>query len=580
MKKFYLKLQNLKLSVKLIIVIISGYLILLLVENMGRQIVYEAYDEQLHMKAAQVCISYAGRIETEIDKIENVSFAIIGDPILQEKLRQLEESTGINNYNTRKEISTAISNYVGLLNYNTEINLFLPDGQWIGNNNKLNDLNEYLQRAKEKQGKTSVFSENNKIGIFREIRQIQEMSLEHLGVLFIQADFKAIMREIENGYSQNGAMPDISIYDGENWIYSSDIAGDVPLLVEEATLIGEQFVVPYESSELGWIFIMSIPYSEINESIRLADLHALILSLVTTILICVLCSSFVYSLIPHINYLMKKFELFGAGEMIKTEDYPSYEGRTDEFGRLHNQFDKMAQEYRRITEESYQNMLLLKENQFQQLQQQIRPHFLFNTLSMIGWTAAENDDEETVQIVGALGRILRSSFSNANNLVTVREEIQIMRDYLYIQKLRYEERLKVEEIFDEKIQDAMIPSFTIQPIIENVIIHVVEKSLEPCMIRVTGQVYEKTAEIAIEDSGGNLDEDILNKLKSGDVLPKGNGVGLSNVNARIKLVFSGDYGLYISSTKGSSKVTIRIPYEIDSVKMAGGYENDKGDVGR
>ena len=579
MKKFRLKLQNLKLSVKLIIMIISGYLILLITENVGRQIVYEAYDEQLYMKAAQVCISYASKVETEIDKIENVSFAIIGDPILQEKLINLKKSTGINNYNIRKEILTAISSYVGLLKYHTEINVLLPEGRWLDAIDKLNNLDEYVQSAKEKKGKTSIFSENNKIGVFREIRRIQELSLEHLGVLFIQADLKAIMRELEDGYSKNEAVPDIFIYDGEEYIYASDTSREPPMLVEEATLVGEQFIVPYKSSELGWVFIVSIPYGEINESIRQADLHTMVLCFATAILVCVLSSCFVYSLMPHINNLMKKFELFGAGEIPKVEDYPSYEGRTDEFGRLHNQFDKMAQEYQRLTQESYQNMLLLKETQFQQLQQQIRPHFLFNTLSMISWTAAENDDMETARIVGALGRILRSSFSNTNNLVTIREEIQIMRDYLYIQKLRYEDRLEVEEVFDEKILNVMMPSFTIQPIIENVVVHVVEKSIEPCLIRVTGQVHEKIVEIAIEDSGGSLDENILKKLESGEVLPKGNGVGLSNVDARIKLVFSGDYGLSISSKKGCSKVTICIPYEMDSVK-AGGYRNDKCDAGR
>ena len=224
----------------------------------------------------------------------------------------------------------------------------------------------------------------------------------------------------------------------------------------------------------------------------------------------------------------------------------------------------MALEYQRLTQESYENMLLLKEAQFQQLQQQIRPHFLFNTLSTIVWTAAENNDMETAKIADTLGKILRSSFRNTNNLVTIREEVKIVRDYLYIQDLRYQERLKVEESLEEAVLNVRIPSFTIQPIVENVIVHVVEKSLEPCIIRISGRVRDNLVEIAIEDNGGGLDENILEKLEIGEVRPKGNGVGLSNVDARIKLAFSKDYGLTISREKGCNRVTIRVPYVVET----------------
>lgn len=130
---------------------------------------------------------------------------------------------------------------------------------------------------------------------------------------------------------------------------------------------------------------------------------------------------------------------------------------------------------------------------------------------------------------------------------------------MYIQKLRYQERLQMEEEIAEEVMDVAIPSFTIQPIVENAIVHVVENSLEPCRIRITGHILEDEVQIVVEDNGGSLDEEILKKLEDGEICPKGNGVGLSNVNKRIQLAFSKEYGLSVSTQKQFSRVTIHLP---------------------
>ncbi len=386
--------------------------------------------------------------------------------------------------------------------------------------------------------------------------------LDHLGVLFIELDLNSLMKDMMDSYVMLNIVPDVFIFDKEECIYSSLNVEDIPPVVDHIMLVDDYLIVPNISSELGWVFIVRIPYSEINESVRQADLYATIVCVIVATLLCIFSAAIVYSLMPHINLLMRKFELFGRGEWFDPAEYPSYEGRRDEFGCLHNSFDKMAQEYQRLMQESYQNMRLLKDAQFQQLQQQIRPHFLFNTLSTIVWTAAENNDMETARIADVLGKILRSSFRNTSNLVTIREEIKLVRDYLYIQNLRYSERLIVEEFLEDEILDEKLPSFTIQPIVENVIIHVVEKSLELCVIKIHGRVRDDHVEISIEDNGGGLDENILKKLESGEVQAKGNGVGLSNVDARIKLAFSKEYGLSIFQEKGCSRVVINLPYVI------------------
>ena len=572
MEKLRLKIQNLKLSVKLISIIIFTCLVLLVIEIIGRQEVYDVYDEQMYLKTMQVCVAYADQLEMEIDKIESMSLSIIGDLGLQEKLINYKNNKNEFDYTLRKEIETYSRNYDNFLEHNAKITIYPAFGtRIIGATDMEIDPEDYLQDAKDKQGRSTVLVQNNKIVVYREIRRIQGLLLDHLGVLFIELDLDSLMKDMMDSYVMLNIVPDVFIFDKEECIYSSLNMEDIPKVVDQVMLIDDYLFVPNMSSELGWVFIVRSPYSEIIESVRQADLRATIVCIIVAVIVCIFSVTIVYSLMPHINLLMRKFELFGKGEKFDPVEYPSYEGRTDEFGRLHNQFDRMVQEYQRLTEESYQNMLLLKDTQFQQLQQQIRPHFLFNTLSSIVWTAAENNDMETARIADALGKILRSSFRNTNNLVTVREEIKIVRDYLYIQNLRYSERLKVEEFLEDGIMDVKLPAFTIQPIVENVIIHVVEKSLELCVIKIYGRILGDHVEIMVEDNGGGLDENILKKLESGEVAAKGNGVGLSNVDARIKLAFSKEYGLSVFQEKGCSMVVINLPYTAAESK---GVSND------
>jgi len=578
MKKMRLKIQNLKLSVKLISIIIFACLVLLVTEIIERQEVYDAYDEQLYLKTMQICVTYGDQLEMEINKIENLSLSIIGNLGLQEKLITYKNEKNEFDHELRNEISTYIESYYNVWERKARIAIYPAFGtRVIGTNDMKINMEEYLQTAKDKEGRSTVLALNNKIVLYREIRRIPGLLLDHLGVLFIELDMDTLMKDMMDSYAKLNIVPDVFIFDKETCIYSSLNSADIPPIVDHAMLNDDYLIVPNDSPDLGWVFIVRIPYSEINESVRQADLNATIVCIIVAAIVGIFCSIIVCSLMPHINLLMKKFELFGSGELYDPTAYPSYEGRMDEFGRLHDSFDKMAQEYQRLTQESYQNMLLLKEAQFQQLQQQIRPHFLFNTLSTIVWTAAENHDMETARIADALGKILRSSFRNKNSMITVREEIKVVREYLYIQNLRYKDRLNVEEVLGEEVLDVKIPSFTIQPIVENVIIHVVEKSLELCIIKIHGRVNDDYVEIMIEDNGGRLDENILKKIENGELRAKGNGVGLSNVDARIKLAFSKEYGLSIFREKGCSRVVIKLPYTVDEKKEA---HYDKGDVSR
>lgn len=561
MKKNLLKMKNLKLSIKLSVIICMTCLILLLIEIAGRKSVYAVYDEQLMEKTTQLCIAYSSQLETEIERIEDISFSVIGDANLQETLSAIKADSE-SFYEERKNITNSLISIQGIVGDNASISIYLPDGSWVASNGYKKNLEKYVETAKRNKGKTEIFTNGNKIGVFREIRQIEGLTMKHLGVLFVMKDMNALMHSVEYNYQIINVVPNVCIFDGEECIYNSSTnTQSLPQIKEKAVLVDDQLVVPYVSSKLGWGFVLSVPYDEISESVRIAALNATILCVCMAVIVCMLSIGVFFSLLPDIKFLLKKFDDFSKGEIPEANAYPSYEGRTDEFGQLHVRFDRMMLEHQELTQKVYQSMVLIKDAQFRQLQQQIRPHFLFNTLSTIVWTAEENHDSETAKIASALGRILRNSFKNTDSLVTIREEFDLVRDYLYIQQIRYAERLSIEETVEEDILDAVIPMFSIQPLVENVIIHVVEKSLDPCVIKINGKMQDGVIEICVEDNGGELEEDILEKIESKTVIPKGNGVGLSNVDTRLKLSFSEEYGLFISNINGHSVVKICIPYK-------------------
>lgn len=573
MKKLVISIRNLKLSIKLTLILVFTCLMLLVLELTGRQKVYHTYDEQLYKRTVQVCIAYASQLETEIKKMENASFTVIGDSGIQEKLTEFKENPKYY-YSKKREIGESLASFENLLGNSFSVFVYSANENWINAGNNAKNLDEYMERAKAKKGKTSFFEQDNRIGVFREIRQISGLTMEHLGVLFVLSDLNALWKDLNHNYEQIGVKPELFIFEGESCIYSDSDMQEIPMHITQEILMDDVLYVPYFSAALDWSFVVSVPYAEINESIRKSDLAATCSCVCMAVLVCLLSSLWVYHLLSHIKYLSQKFSLFSTGKMPDPKDYPSYEARTDEFGMLHTQFDKMAQEYQKLTQDAYKNMVLLKDAQFQNLQAQIRPHFLFNTLSMIVWTASEHGDMETAKIADALGRLFRSSLRNTKRLMTIREEMKLVRDYLYIQHIRYSERLIVEEEVEEEIMDALLPSLTIQPLVENVIVHVVEKSLDVCVIRLLGRRIGDEIEFIVEDNNGEIDEDILNKLKSGETLAKGNGVGLGNVDSRIKMAFSDHYGISITREKGrKSQVAFRIPY------TTGGEEDDKGDAG-
>ena len=184
------------------------------------------------------------------------------------------------------------------------------------------------------------------------------------------------------------------------------------------------------------------------------------------------------------------------------------------------------------------------------LQAQINPHFLYNTLESINWRAKAVNNREISLMTESLGSLLRATLSNKKSLVTLSYELNLILSYITIQQIRFEERLDYREQVPDGLKNALIPPLTLQPLVENAIHYALEEMTETCYITIlaaetdkTGKNGERCIRISVTNSGSSFDEDLLELLKQHKKQPSRSGIGLLNIDKRIKLLFGEDYGL-------------------------------------
>lgn len=238
----------------------------------------------------------------------------------------------------------------------------------------------------------------------------------------------------------------------------------------------------------------------------------------------------------------------------------------DEMGELGTQMNRMLDRIQVLMKENFDRELLAKNSQIRALQNQINAHFIYNVLESIKMMA-EIDEEYTISdAVTSLGILLRYSMRWVNGNVLVREELEYIRNYISLINLRFDYEINLSVNMSEELLDQEIPKMSLQPIVENSILHGIEDMAEDTTIYIKGVTEGNDCIIEVTDSGKGmspqqverLEEKIDGKLEAsgGD----GHGIGLKNVQDRINIAFGKGYGLRVQSKEGCyTKVSIRLP---------------------
>lgn len=256
----------------------------------------------------------------------------------------------------------------------------------------------------------------------------------------------------------------------------------------------------------------------------------------------------------------------------------------DEIGILTNSFNKMSRNIRGMVKSLEDKVKIekklredevklvemdmsLKEAQFLSLQSQISPHFLFNTLNTISRTSMFEKAPNTVKLIESLSNILRYTLNRQNRIVALADEIDILNEYMHIQKIRYGDRLAFKMICGVDLSSVSIPIFTLQPLVENAIKYGIEPNEKGGVITLIIKRKENMVCLEISDTGPGIPEDTIEEILSDNdriFSDKSTGIGISNVKRRLNIAFQGKGAFDIQSIPGEgTTIILRIPGEAD-----------------
>lgn len=236
-------------------------------------------------------------------------------------------------------------------------------------------------------------------------------------------------------------------------------------------------------------------------------------------------------------------------------------------------FNRMVGHIKELIEQIKEEQCQMTRIQLEALHSQIKPHFLYNTLDCIRWKAVVDGNQDVAKMIKALASYYRICLSKGQDKIPIYQEIEYLKHYLYIQKIRYEEIVNYTITVDEKFQQGYIPKLTLQPLVENAIYHGIKPKGGEGHINVVVQGREEI-EIIVEDDGIGMDEEQIKEVNEQiQRYDEQFGYGIRNVNRRLKLYYGEPYGLtYFQNPKGGLTAVIKIPY-INSEK-----KNERGEV--
>jgi two-component system sensor histidine kinase YesM len=224
-------------------------------------------------------------------------------------------------------------------------------------------------------------------------------------------------------------------------------------------------------------------------------------------------------------------------------------------------FNSLMDKINQLLDQIYTEQKLKRENEFKLLQSQIKPHFLYNTIETIISFIKLDLKDNAMLTAKYLAGFYRISLSKGNDIVTIKDEISLIENYLSIQKLRYVEYLDYSVEINDEIYSYQIPKLTLQPLVENSIYHGLKQKASKGMLVIKGYCEKDTVKIEVIDDGVGINEELIARILSQSANHhKNSDFGVYSVDSRLKLLYGEQYGIRIESRVNEyTKVTVILP---------------------
>ena len=538
------------------------------------------YRQQADSHMADITDMSAENIRNMEEQIDQFSVSVLTDRVVQENLKIINE---------KNAVPDAVSEEGSIFNYETEIsqqvrgNVFNMEGIisfriypreggeiFVGTTNR-----EYLEYSMteeaiyEANGASlwGMAGEEHCICMGRAILNLENM--EPLGYMVIIC---------KNGYLGNQLSAVSDTYSGKIYLVNDKNA---IVTFNEENVLGKTF--PYDLRELlreapqtikdpvsgeksyyyiedamenGWALVTTVSSSQFwNSILTVAWQMALMLCIVLVVSLILIVVA-IQKLLKPVGELLESMSQFGAGKLDSRVEVQT----EDEIGQIGEAYNHMADSIQKLMEQVYLLELENKEAEISFLKMQINPHFLYNSLDTISWLGFAAGNEKISEISVALAKILRASIKRAD-MVTIEEEMQIVKNYLFIQESRFEDKIRVVYQVDEETRGFYMPGFLLQPLVENSIIHGMEQEIKGSCLTISISREGEWVYFQVSDDGKGMEKEQLELLKQQCQGEQGEkGIGLKNVYRRLQLLYGESCEFQIISEPGQgTSISFRIP---------------------
>lgn len=298
---------------------------------------------------------------------------------------------------------------------------------------------------------------------------------------------------------------------------------------------------------------------QLNERVETFTVFCNILLAFVLLLVIVLTMMIVTGIIRPIQELSEVTRRISQGDFTARAEVET----EDEVEALADSINSMTESIEGFVHKIKEDEGKMRRADLRLLQEQINPHFLYNTLDTIVWLIEGNDSDKAVNMVVSLSEFFRLVLSKGKEYITIQEEELHIKSYLKIQQVRYRDILEYEIRIDPRLYRYKILKLTLQPLVENSLYHGIKYKRAKGIITVTGEMEEGRIRLRVEDNGVGMEPEELENLQAEIMKPckdTGKGFGLANVNERIRMNFGSEYGMTIRSEAGKgTAVDILIP---------------------
>ena len=569
LKKWYI---NLSIQRKILYCTLGVALVVLLAASVSQYMSASSIvTEQTRKQSAGVVNELSVNLDHYFDMVRNSFEYIANNNTVQEELESDEpyksDGTELYSYYSRSgQIRRLLlQGYTSI--YMNDIQLYGYNGanHLLANNHEINEntAQTSCELAEQAKGRCIYYNASEE-GLMYMAKQIKDsLTMKSVGIL--RASIKLSYLKKMTITARDSLSAHIFLLDSDKNVLIESAENDATISdrswIEKIsgntgdflfTADGQGYDCVYQrSSDTGLTVVGMIPMSFLQKTARGLQKTTIMLILASLMLCIFLADILAKGIAGPIKRTSKAMQQFAEGDF--SVRLP--EGRRDEIGAMNSVFNQTIEKIEQLIKQVVEMETVNKDIEFQALQAQINPHFLFNTLDSINWRAIENDEEEISDMLATLGSLLRYSVSNIESMVCLEAEISWIKKYVFLQRDRFQNSFDCVYDVTEDAMGFPVYKMLLQPIIENTILHAFENVKEGGMINIEACVRKDgKLEIHIRDNGCGMDTLTLERIRK-EIGENGalnsESIGISNVIHRLRIYYQEEADIMVKSKLGS-----------------------------